>query len=403
MEQDYSNIIDRLAVANCPIIYFHKDESHMPANFADMVKISSLYKIEQNTDINKRPIIKGLIKSTTTIDDLANNTLLSINKRKINTLPLGNEIICRTKGIYKLLNDVVKFIDLVYIVYFAYNGTRKPHVYDQEFIIVRMQTEADINDFAAWNVIKCFGSIHGGGLWHDYINIKTEVIDGTKRIVFYSANESHAMYNKPGRYKRIFRFGDDLTGTDKKWIPNKLICMIDSLESQTTNIYNYTTKQYEYNPTTDKYYNYNGLIGNAGQVSNQAWAGSNVYIYIKYYYDTINTLPYSKYEGGISNLFDSTYKQISKTTRYALFGCLLAVFIIVVMVFLVWFYKVYKPFYKFTKLKLLKFSGLVILIIAGFISFFIVCFYLGLDIFLINSNYYNDKNTVHPLLIDDES
>ena len=40
MAQDYSNIIDRLAVANCPIIYFHKDESHMPANFADMVKLA---------------------------------------------------------------------------------------------------------------------------------------------------------------------------------------------------------------------------------------------------------------------------------------------------------------------------------------------------------------------------
>jgi len=294
-------------------------------------------------------------------------------------------------------------IYLLYIVYFAYNGTLESHVYDQEFIIIRLFTEGDISDLSKWQLIKCFGSIHGGGMWYDNINIVKTEIDGQLRPVFYSAKESHAMYHKPGLYKRIFRFGDDLAGSHKLWNPRKVICMIDSRQDIYTNIYNYETQLFENNILLNKFYRFNGLIGNINQSSKQAWAGSNVYIYLTYYYDTVNTLPFPKYEGGISNLFVGKEQKISKTLRYSVFYSCVIIWFIVLFIALYYLYMSYKPLYKFTKLKLVKFIGLSILVLLGIVIYFIVSFYIGLDLFIINDNYYQDKKVRHLIMVDDDN
>lgn len=401
MTSNYNNIIEQLAVQYCPIIYFYKDEPYMPSNFADMISISDLYEMEPSVDM-KRPDVKKLIKTNPTVQDLKSNSLINIHKNKVRKIPVGHEIICRTKGIYKLMNDSDTFIDLLYIVYFAFNGTIESHVYDQEFVIVRLYTQNDINDLSSWTMIKGFGSIHGGGLWHDAVNVDTEIVDGVKRPVFYSANESHAMYHKPGIYKRIFRFGDDKTGKDKRWVPTKLICMVDTRSSPYTNIYNYSTKQFEYNQETDKYYRFSGLIGNAKTNLTQAWAGSSVYIYLPYYYDTVNTLPFPKYEGGISNLFVGSDQKVNKTTRYAVYWTCIAIWIIITLLALFLLYKLYKPTLK-SKKSIIIFIILSVLTVIGFILYLITCFYIGLNFFIINDNYYTDKKVPHLIMLDDEN
>ena len=403
MTTNHNNIIEQLAVQYCPIVYFYKDEPYMPANFADMIKISELYDKDESTsaDPHRRPKFKKLTNPHPTPQDLTQNSLISIKKNMVRKIPVGHEIICRTKGIYKLLNDTDTFIDLLYIVYFAYNGTLSPHVYDQEFVIVRLFTDGDINDLSKWNMLKGFGSIHGGGLWHDTVNIDTEVVDGVKRSVFYAGNESHAMYHKPGIYKRIFRFADDKTGKHKRWVPTKLIFMVDTRGSPYTNIYDYTTKSFNYNPVTDKYYRYSGMIGSIKEKTNQAWAGSNIYIYSPYYYDTVNTLPYAKYEGGVSNMFVGTDQQVSKTVRYGVYWSCITLWIIVTLLALYLFYRMYKPSLK-SKKSIAIFSVLSLLIIIGFVLYFIVCFYVGLNLFIINDNYYKETNVPHLIMVDDE-
>lgn len=403
MPTNYNNIIEQLAVQYCPIVYFYKDEAYMPSNFADLIKISELYDKDEATSTNphKRPKFKKLSNPNPTPQDLNQNSLISIKKNMVRKIPVGNEIICRTKGIYKLMNDSDTFIDLLYIVYFAYNGTLDSHIYDNEYIIIRLFTNGDINDFSNWRILKGFGSIHGGGLWHDAINIDKEVVDGVNHPVFYAGNESHAMYHKPGLYKRIFRFGDDNTGKHKRWAPNKLICMVDSRGNQHINIYDYTTKSFNYNPVTDKYYTYSGMIGNINQKSNQTWAGSNVYVYIPYYYDTVNTLPFSKYEGGVSNLFVGMDKQVSKTVRYGVYWTCFTIWMIITLLALYIFYRMYKPTLKNTK-SIAIFSVLSLLIIIGFVLYFIVCFYIGLNFFIINDNYYTDIKIPNIMTVDAE-
>lgn len=403
MTTNQNTVIEQLAIKYCPIVYFYKKEPYMPSNFADMIKISELYNMEPSNPSNpkEKPKVKNLVNSNPTPNDLTQNSLISIKHNMVRKIPVGQEIICRTKGIYKLMNDTDTFIDLLYIVYFAFNGTIESHVYDQEFIIIRLFTNGDISNLDNWTMIKGFGSIHGGGLWHDTVNVDMEEVDGIKRPVFYSANESHAMYHKPGHYKRIFRFGDDKTGKHKRWVPSKLICMVDTRGSPYTNIYDYTTKSFSYNPTTEKYYRFSGLIGNVKQTSNQAWAGSNVYIYLPYYYDTVNTLPYAKYEGGISNLFVGEDKKVKKNTRYAVYWICIAVWIVITLLSIFLLYKLYKPKLK-SKKSIAIFSILSLLILIGFVLYFIVCFYIGLNFFIINDNYYNEIKVPHLIIIDDE-
>jgi len=390
-----NKIINQLAINNCPIVYFHKDEKYMPANFADMVGISDIYDItseklkKQKIEINK--ITSSDLKlnkpqtQKTTIKDLLKYQLISIKPELIKTIPTGEEIICRTKGIYKLLHDEVNILDLMYIVYFAYNGTMESHIYDQEIIVIRLRNKSDINNINNWVPINYFGSIHGGGLWHIKPELTFEIHNNVRRPVFYSSLESHAMHNKPGTYKRIFRFADDKTSKHKQWVPKKIITMIDSKQNLSTSLFNYSTNNFESNP---EIYRFHGVIGNYKQINKiQSWAGNDNYIYHPYFYDTFNMLSFPKYEGGINNLFNGEYSKISKTIRLALFWTLLTILIICICLIYYFLYKAYQPLkkHKHQTKAIFKFSGICIGIFIGIIALFFVNFYVGLDIFIIDN------------------
>jgi hypothetical protein len=258
--------ISELFIKFCPIVYFHKDEPYFPADFDDILKIA-----------NVKP------------EDLSKVKMVEIKKKDRFNHPVGKQILCKTDGFFTV--GAKRYIDMVYVVTFTWNGTRMEHSFDKEEIVVRLLWESN-----KWDVLKVFGSSHGNGRWFKRPELSFEGI----RPVMYSANESHAMYNEPRVHKRIFGFGNDITGQDKRWEPSEFVVFGEKVA-----IYNKSNTPI--NPSKSyEYFLYNGDVGDSN--NKQEWAGS-----IKY--DTINLNAHYKFQGGIDNLFNGKGKEISTKIR----------------------------------------------------------------------------------------
>jgi hypothetical protein len=326
-----------LFIKYCPVFYFYKKEPYMPANFNDILKIANL-----------------------TSDTVKNANMIIIPKEKRFDCPIGTQILCRYNYFNTTDNNnniIGKYVDLIYIVTFTWNGTREEHAFDKEEVIVRVQINNDNTD----KLVRVYGSAHGNGMWFDKQNLDFE----NDKFIMYSANESHAMYNKPRLYKRIFGFGNDVTGKDKKWEPSQFV-IID----QNVNIYNKDGTKVIGN---FDYFKVNKMIGDAKD--SQQWPGA-----LELKYDTLNLDGFYKFQGGIDNLFTGPGAKVSKTIRI----------ILRVVVILAWvgflgyiiFRDVlnYKTHY-YSKKELILFLILHIFLVLGL---FLTGTILGLDIFILN-------------------
>lgn len=327
--------IQNLAFIHRPVVYFTANEPYLPVDFDTILEIANITK-----------------------DKLNETKLIVIPKDKRSDLPLAKQILCKTKGEFTYAG--IRYIDLVYIVIFTWNGTKEPHAFDKEEIRLRLKF---LNN--EWIIDRIFGSSHGNGMWFKRSKNDIEFYEEDKnRPVMYSSFESHAMYNKPRTYKRIFGFGNDVTKKDILWIPSQVVFFdenndISLLPSQT--------------PSPDlEYFKYNGNIG--AEKDNQEWTGSIDY----------NTLEdadgYYKYQGGIDNLFTGHHKKIDDKIRtFVKVVCIIAwVFFIGYFIFRdVLDYKAGLT----TRSMLIWFIIGHILIIGGL---FITGSYLGLEAFVLN-------------------
>lgn len=260
--------IPELFIKFHPIVYFHKKEPYMPANMDEILKIA-------NVPSDNIP------------------PLVNIPKEKRFDVKLGTQILCKTDNEYTI--GKYTYIDLVYIVTFTWNGTLEEHAFDKEEIIVRLM-KINTDDY---KIIRVFGSAHGNGFW--YLVEKNDVEFENGHPVMYSANESHAMYNRPRLYKRIFNFGSDRTGKDIRWAPSEFVVF----ENGIVNIYGKDENRINQNV---EYFKTSAKFGN--EKNSQPWPGSLSY-------DVINLDAFYKYEGGIDNLFTGRTKKIKPGLRIA--------------------------------------------------------------------------------------
>jgi hypothetical protein len=264
--------LEKLFIKYCPIFYFHKKEPYMPADFDEILKIS------------------GLTPQTVTTDAVK---MITIPREKRKNVKIATQILCKTSGYFKVKG--ITYCDLIYIVTFSWNGTLEEHAFDKEEVIVRIRI-----DGVTSSLVRVYGSAHGNGMWYNKDRLD---FDENKRLIMYSANESHAMYNKPRLYKRIFGFGNDVTSKDKIWEPKQFVIIGND---GTVNIYNKDGTKVDGN---FDYFKVNKNIGN--NKNNQQWAGSIEY-------DTINLDGYYKFEGGIDNLFSGPKAEIKPIWRIIL-------------------------------------------------------------------------------------
>lgn len=260
--------IPKLFVKFHPIVYFYRKEPYMPADMDEILKIS-------NVDKNNIP------------------ELVPIPKDKRQDVPVGKQILCKTDGEYKIGKYI--YIDLVYIVTFTWNGTLEEHAFDKEEIVIRLRKEENTE----YKITRIFGSAHGNGFW--FLVDKNEIEFENDQPIMYSANESHAMYNKARLHKRIFGFGNDITGKDKKWEPTQFVIFNNDnvliYDNTGTNIQG----DYAYFKTPAKF---------GDSKNSQPWPGS-------LHYDVTNLDAYYKFQGGIDNLFTGRYRQVKPGLRIA--------------------------------------------------------------------------------------
>jgi hypothetical protein len=270
----YIIYMEKLFIKYCPIFYFHKKEPYMPTNFDDILKISGH-----------------------TPESIKNNDVKIINipKEKRTDVSVATQILCKTSGNFTVKN--ITYCDLIYIIIFTWNGTIEDHVFDKEEVIVRIKIN-NIND----ELVRVYGSSHGNGMWFN----KNQLEFNGDRFIMYSANESHAMYNKSRVYKNIFGFGNDVTRKDIKWDPSEFVIFgldgtVKIIKKDNKLINGYSNITGDFN-----YFKVNKNIGN-----NQQWPGSIEY-------DTLNLDGYYKYQGGIDYLFTGPKARVSETVRIIL-------------------------------------------------------------------------------------
>lgn len=321
--------IKNLFIKFHPIIYFHKKEPYLPVDMDDILKIA---------DVSS--------------DNIPN--LVKIPKDKRFNVKLGTQILCKTYGEYKI--GEYTYIDLVYIVTFTWNGTLEEHAFDKEEIIIRL-----IKKDNEYKVLRVFGSAHGNGYW--YLVDKNDVEFENGHPVMYSANESHAMYNRPRLYRRIFNFGSDKTSNDNRWEPSEFVIFDNNI-----NIY--------YKDNTQKignfeYFKTKAEFGN--EKNSQPWPGSLSY-------DVINLDTCYKYEGGIDNLFTGRTKKIKPSLRIAFRTLTMSAWIGFIA------YLIFRDIlsYKAKEYSIKEFILYIILHTFIVLVLFITGTILGLEIFVLN-------------------
>ncbi len=333
----------------CPIWYYTKSEPYLPARFEDILGISNLSIRKQFKRIPENPtdfqnlkdrlineklyhnnttlspeILSYIINSFTPAD--VDKMMVNIQKDKRKTIPLGKQIICRTTGVWTTSEPLLKsmhtqYIDLQYITLYAWNGTISEHAFDIEMVTVRLYKTAG----GDWDIKRVFGSSHGNGMWTNkyvegsktssgnYLLPNPDLELNGERPVMYSANESHSMYFKPGRYKRMFRFADDVCEKSIRWDPTEFIYIpIDTKAKPIirVNIDESSRNHINLQSSADTgldYFKYTGYVGN--ESNNQVFPASFRFVDT----DTNNLDGYYKYEGGVNNIFNGRHAKISQT------------------------------------------------------------------------------------------
>ena len=263
--------IEKLAIKYCPVIYFTKDEKYMPASFEYLLKNFPI--IDKNNNVIPAGEVKengkcvwsqGNQDPKTSKKYLLNFGLNTGGDGYPGKASISNKLYgdpsnpkryvhVYTLGEIKNESTGTTFIDLVYGVYFCWNGTVDNHAFDVEEIILRFQKQNnkfstnqfkpiynDYNTFGGkcnenscgkYFLSRVFLSAHGNGMLYPtrFPNVEGNITDiefykdqklgQTCRPIIYSAVKSHAMYPTTGIQKRLFGFGNDFTAKDILWNP----------------------------------------------------------------------------------------------------------------------------------------------------------------------------------------
>jgi hypothetical protein len=375
------NLIAILIQQYHPIVYFHKKEPYMPIDYDDLLKISSLVKL--NSEHHKINDIKANTleeKKQILLNSQNYDVLVEIDGSKQYNNPIAKQLITRTDGFCYNQTTSRITIELVFLYIFSWNGTIDWHPFDTEQIIVRLFSD---DEGKTWDIAKVFGSAHGNGRWFKKNNIKwstdkkepsydLQYFEGTHPVMF-SALQSHAMYSKPHTYKRIFLFGNDYTRKDIRYVPSEFVLIYKN------NIYSITnnTKQL----TISSNYNYfinNSLIGQYVK-NNQPWVGSKYIMKIKMN-DTRFLDGYYKFQGGIDNIFTGPNAIMSRTTKIVIESLTVIIWSMVLIFLIYYTLQIYKD-------KRIVFKILFILRnLFLYIIFTLITFFMCLMIFMINEN-----------------
>lgn len=229
MNTDYEN---ELLYHFMPVLYLHKDELTSPISIKDYFNNCELCvngtkkKIQKNLFTEPKIIRenKEVLIERGNINLPLTNFYNSIPNKYLNYCGdylLPNQYSINQIPIYGLVKEYKEYIDVIYIFNYYYNNSYKvlgmyvggEHQADIEHIRVRISINNLYSRIIPHEVLSIYYSAHSKdqGRW-----VKPDNIDWYNGIknqqpIVYVAKGSHANYNKPGTWYRIFGFANDKT------------------------------------------------------------------------------------------------------------------------------------------------------------------------------------------------
>lgn len=309
--------IDLVCKRFCPVIRLHPDERFPPCSVPDLMRRSK-FEFTSNIITTAPPIIAkaDAMDAEAAVDDVFFDTtpppsvaavggptldsLQSATTEQLSMLlapytskrgstkaykfDIIEKSIPNSVEIQAVFSDPFRYMNktyftLTYILFFAYNGTLEPHVFDQEYatFIFTCDSYAFANDTMELTGVKparVYLSSHGKGKWYEWSELKMS----NSRPVVYCALEGHALYPEPVVIRRFFGFGNDETadgGVEYDPIDNVVVLAHPS----STLISPYYEK--------NKLYYFNGLYNDQPSA---LFRSSNInFIFYDGYYKTSNT------------------------------------------------------------------------------------------------------------------
>jgi hypothetical protein len=373
------NIIVKLIQQYYPIVYFHKDEPYMPIDYDNLLQISNLSVLDNNYQ-KVNDITTNILDEKKKI--LANSQqykiLIEIDENKKYNNPVAKQLITKTDGFWYNPDTSRITIEIVFYYIFSWNGTIDWHPFDTEQIIIRLFSD---DNGKTWDIAKVFGSAHGNGRWfrkyepywwNADMKLSSDLpyFEGNHPVMF-SAVQSHTMYSKPEKYKRIFLFGNDYAHQDTRYVPSEFVLM-------------YKNDVYSINDTTNqliirKDYNYflsNSLIGQYKK-NFQPWVGSD-YCRKRKMNDTLFLDAYYKFQGGIDDIFTGDNAVLNNKIKLAI-----KIISIIIWSFTLIFL-IYYTFKIYDESKILFRILFVLRNMFAYIFFSFIVFFMFLLIFIVN-------------------
>jgi len=313
-----SETIDAICKKFCPILYMHPNESYLPCSVPDLMRNSkfefysaqppsSLLTAAPNTPMYV--IENAVLRQADTKDKLealvgsfTGLSYVGSPKRRFailtKNIPNSVEIQAIFSDPFVMSKEV--YFTITYLVFFPYNGTLEPHLFDQEYatFVCKCRTYKFENEtllIERPSIARVFLSSHGKGKWFNPDEFQYSP-DG--RPIFYSALEGHAFYTEPMSLRRFFGFGNDETaaGGVKYDAVNNVIVLAHPTSSLISKYYQ-LNKLYYFN---GDYENQSSIIFNQRRTNFIMYDG---------YYKTTNTAelweiqPFKKFKSIFQTLF----------------------------------------------------------------------------------------------------
>lgn len=260
-------MIDDISREFCPIFYLHPNEIYKPCSVPNLMRNcrfeyygvppAHLRTLPPTTQGPSYVIENSVLSAANTNEKLlallGDYTGLSFVGSPERKLVIVNENIPMSTEVQAIFSEPFTFMretyfTITYLLFFGYNGTLEPHVFDQEYATYLFKCKSfqladgklQIN---TPSIFRIYLSSHGKGKWFnqdefEYVN---------ERPYIYIALEAHSLYNEPLVLRKFFGFGNDETAKGDVYDPINNVVVLAHPSSSLAKQYYAANKLYYFN------------------------------------------------------------------------------------------------------------------------------------------------------------
>lgn len=228
-----ADTIDTISKRFCPLFYLHPNEPFPPCSLPELMRhcdfeYDGTLPATLSPNMTPPPVYKisnSVLSQADTneklLELLGKFTGLSFASYPTRRLTIVNkDMPPNSVEVQAIFSDPFVFMrktyfTITYLLFYPYNGTLEPHLFDQEYATVLFKCESykftnnnTSLEITNPQIFRIYLSSHGKGKW---FNKDEFVYSDEIRPNIYVAVESHSMFPKPMIVRKFFGFGNDET------------------------------------------------------------------------------------------------------------------------------------------------------------------------------------------------